>query len=168
MSSARLLVLTSQAGTQMSTKVRNYCHRIMKLQRLDIKKKKKEVVFNFNGCRCEGRTSASVAWSHAMKNSHRQWNVCFIYVLTEWPALSHSLLITPALPVLTQKAGGGSLARGDRWCHNSVWAQPRWPVCERLGRRRGPCEAGMQGYIAVRSWELWDVCTEGRQDVKRR
>lgn len=40
MSSARLLVLTSQAGTQMSTKVRNYCHRIMKLQRLDIKKKR--------------------------------------------------------------------------------------------------------------------------------
>lgn len=39
MSSARLLVLTSQAGTQMSTKVRNYCHRIMKLQRLDIKKR---------------------------------------------------------------------------------------------------------------------------------
>lgn len=69
MLSARLLVLTSQAGTQMSTKVRNYCHRIMKLQRLDIKK---EVVSNFNGCRCEGRTSASVAWPHATKNSHRQ------------------------------------------------------------------------------------------------
>lgn len=41
-------------------------------------------------------------------------------------------------------------------------------VCERLGRRRGLSKAGMQGYITMRSWELWAVCIEGRRDVNER
>lgn len=36
------------------------------------------------------------------------------------------------------------------------------------GEGGGPCGAGMQGYETMRSWELWDVCTEGRQNVNKR
>lgn len=34
------------------------------------------------------------------------------------------------------------------------------------GGKQGLFEAGMQGYITMRSWELWAVCTEAQQDVR--
>lgn len=52
-------------------------------------------------------------------------------------------------------------------CRDCAAAYSCWLVCAE-GGAGGPCESGMQGSMAMRSWELWDVCTKRRQDVKQR